>query len=30
MLEAEEIMNELKFLNPQSIARYPNASNAIP
>jgi HEPN domain-containing protein len=31
ILEAEEIMNELKFLNPHyTIARYPNAANAIP
>jgi HEPN domain-containing protein len=31
ILNAEEIMNELKFLNPHyTIARYPNAANAVP
>jgi HEPN domain-containing protein len=31
MLNAEEIIDELKFLNPHyTISRYPNAANAVP
>jgi HEPN domain-containing protein len=31
ILNAEEIMDELKFLNPHyTISRYPNAANATP